>query len=86
MEPKTSRTCLYEGAGDQCYDVKVKPTITEVSSTTGYATGGQFVTFKGTSLDGDNVSVEMDGVECKVLSVSESEVTCRTGEKVAGAS
>ena len=57
MDPVTSRTCLYEGVGDQCYDVKVKPTITEVSSTTGYAAGGQVVTFKGTSLDGDTVSV-----------------------------
>ena len=28
----------------------------------------------------------MDGVECKILSVSESEVTCRTGEKVASSS
>ena len=81
MDQRTAKTCLYEGVGDNCYYVKVKPTITEVSSTTGYAKGGQVVTFKGTSLDGDTVSVEMDGVECKVLSKSETEVTCKTGEK-----
>lgn len=79
MNKDTLPTCRYD---DTCYDVIVKPTISEVSSTAGHAAGGQVVTFKGTSLDGKAVQVEVDGVECRVLSVAETEITCETGEKI----
>ena len=74
--------CLYDG--DECYSVRVLPTVSAVSADTGYAAGGQELTITGTSLDGDieNVQVYVDDVPCVVQSTDEYEIKCHTGSKV----
>ena len=52
--------------GKTNYTMKLMPTITEISKNEGYAAGGQTLTIDGTSLDGDNVSVRVDGEVCEV--------------------
>ena len=56
-------TCLFNGT---CYVAKVLPTITTVDYNTGFAAGGQTLTLTGTSLDGNVVTVTIDGVPCDV--------------------
>jgi riboflavin synthase alpha subunit len=57
------------------------PTVTSISHHEGHAAGKQTLTISGTSLDGKNVSVTVDGISCTVESISETELTCKTGEK-----
>ena len=75
----TIQTCLYDGA--TCYRAKVLPTVTSVEPTFGYANGGQDITITGTSLDGDTVTVTVDGLPCEVKSTSLNEVVCTTTAK-----
>ena len=62
-------TCLLDGT---CYGLKNLPSVTAVSSSEGYTTGFKELTITGTSLDGSNVAVEIDGNACNVTSVTES--------------
>jgi hypothetical protein len=81
--PATSKTCLIDGTG--CYVTKTVPTVASVSASTGYTSGGLDISVEGTSLNGDSVSVEVDGVPCEVKSTSRTAVICETGEKTLGA-
>jgi hypothetical protein len=57
-------TCAYDGV--TCFKAKIMPTVSDISHNTGYAEGGQTMTITGTSLDGTNVSVTVDGISCNV--------------------
>ena len=50
--------------GLSSYGVKVMPTVSSVSQNFGYAQGGQDLTIMGTSLDGEEVSITVDGLLC----------------------
>ena len=76
-------TCLLDGT---CYGPKNLPSVTGVSSSEGYTTGLKELTITGTSLDGSNVLVEVDGNACNVTSVSESEIKCKPGFSEASSS
>lgn len=62
------------------------PSITDVSASTGYTSGGQEIEIKGTSLDGTTIAIEVDGRPCEVISSSASKITCKTTETVLGTS
>ena len=64
MNEKSTVTCLYDGV--TCYSVKVMPTVSGISANAGHAEGGQTLTISGTSLDGETVSVTVDGEPCTV--------------------
>lgn len=54
-----------------CYATRVLPTISSMSASTGYTTGGQRLTLHGTSLDGtESVEVLIDGEPCYVTANS----------------
>ena len=65
-DTETLLTCNYE---DECYVVRVMPTVSAISHNEGYAEGGQLMTISGTSLDGA-VAVTVDDIECSVQSVT----------------
>ena len=67
--------------GQSNYTMKVYPSIEEISHSTGYATGGQTLTLTGTSLDGDNVSVIVDGEICEVKTIEKEQIVCVTKSK-----
>ena len=79
VDERRAPTCNFEGS--ECYNVKVMPTVAEISAQEGYAEGGQELVIKGTSLDGHEVSVTVDGLPCEVNSISQSELTCSTAKK-----
>ena len=62
--------------------MKVFPTVSSISSNSGFAEAGQSLTITGTSLDGSAVTVTVDGLPCTVDSVSDTTVTCTTTKKV----
>ncbi|CDW80878.1 ipt tig domain containing protein [Stylonychia lemnae] len=62
-----------------CYKVKVVPVISKLSSNAGYNTGGQILQIDGYGFQSDNISIIIDGIECKVLSHSLKKLTCKTG-------
>lgn len=68
-------------ANDECWRVRVHPTITSISSNTGYTTGGQNFTISGNSLNGTNVYITVDGVNCSIIEHGLSDITCVTGAK-----
>jgi hypothetical protein len=69
-----------------CYDVRIMPSITGISSSGGYTSGGQELTITGTSLNGTAIDIKVDGSECEVTDSGFFEITCSTGEKVPGTS
>ena len=73
-------------AGDDCWYVKTHPKIDSVSATDGYTTGGQTLTINGWGLKGAtlaNVTVTVDGVDCKVTTTTLEKITCQTGAATA---
>ena len=66
-------TCLLDGS---CYTMKILPSIQSVSASEGYTSGGKEIVITGTSLDGSEVSVDVDGTACDITELSESALTC----------
>ena len=65
-EKNSVQTCNFEGT--DCYDVRIMPSITDISATGGYTTGGQELIITGTSLNGTAIAAEVDGSPCTVTS------------------
>lgn len=76
-DPVTMRTCDY--AGTTCYTAKTVPAIYSISQKEGYVTGGQIITVTGFGFGSGEIKPTIEGVECKVLTQSTSEFTCRAG-------
>jgi hypothetical protein len=60
--PTAAQHCNYDG--DDCWTVRVHPKISSVSENSGFVDGGQFLTIDGFGLNGTDVTVLVDGVEC----------------------
>lgn len=72
----------YSLDGSSSYQAKVMPTVSSISHNQGYAEGGQEISITGTSLNGDNVTVTVDGLPCEdVQKVGTTGLTCRTSKK-----
>lgn len=69
-----------------CYKAKVVPVIEGVSASSGSTTGGQVLEIDGYGFLSDNIDVKVDGVTCKVLTHTKTQVTCLTGEQSAPSS
>lgn len=78
-----SQKCSFDNT--DCYDVRIMPSITDITASGGYTSGGQEITITGTSLDGTTIAIEVDGAACQVTSSSKTQITCMTSEKVLGA-
>ena len=59
-----------------CYKVKAVPVIFNISSNTGYTSGGQNLTIYGHGFNNDNISVTVDGANCKVSYYRDDSVSC----------
>jgi hypothetical protein len=66
-------------ANDDCYVVRVHPSIDSVSYNQGYTTGGQRLELKGNSFNGTNVNVQVDGVNCTIYDRGLDYIKCITG-------
>ena len=75
------RICTADG--EDCYETRIMPTITNIDHSSGYTTGGQEITIDGTSLNAAEPVVTIDGVECTVTEYSFYQLKCITGEKEA---
>jgi len=73
----SSRHCNF--AGDDCWTVRTHPKITSISASTGYTTGSQELRVSGYGLNGTDVSVVVDGVDCAVKSSNVDAIVCETG-------
>lgn len=69
--------CSFDG--QDCWTVRVHPKISEISQSEGYLTGGQELTIKGWGFNGTEVSVEIDGIACEVVTAEREQITCITG-------
>jgi hypothetical protein len=76
-DPVTMRNCDY--AGTTCYTAKTVPAIYSIDQTEGYLTGGQVIKVKGFGFGSGTIRPTIEGVECKVLTQSADEFTCRAG-------
>lgn len=74
QQPIESVHCEVDGT--TCYTAKTVPVIFDVSSHTGYTTGGQQLTVTGYGFNSENIVAEVDGVACTVTSFSDEEFTC----------
>jgi hypothetical protein len=72
----SSQTCDINGLN--CYNVKVAPSITEISQTAGYTTGGQELKIKGYGFDATPTVMVGDAL-CTLTSYTETEIICETG-------
>jgi hypothetical protein len=78
---RSATHCNY--AGDDCWVVRVHPRIKTVSHTYGYSTGGQVIRIEGVQLNGTNIEVKVDGIDCVVETAEQDYITCVTGESSA---
>ena len=74
----SAKHCTWEG--DECWHVRTHPVIDAISASEGYLSGGQELRISGFGLNGTDVQVTVDGVQCKVTSNSQEEIICLTGE------
>ena len=75
------KVCNFNDDSD-CYMAKTVPIITEVSSSSGYKSGGQLLTIKGYGFQGSTSTlVKVDNVDCVIQTLSPEEITCMTGEQ-----
>lgn len=74
---QTSYHCTFDSS--KCWYVRVTPKIESISAASGSTSGGQTLTLTGNGFDGTTVSVTADGVDCEVMTKSETELTCLTG-------
>ena len=65
------------------YHLRVHPVISELSANEGYASG-QYITIKGSGfgVDEENITVEIDGIETKIISVADDLISIELGEAV----
>jgi hypothetical protein len=71
--------CNYDAT--DCYHAKTVPAIYEVDQKDGYMTGGQVITVKGFGFGSGTIKATLDGVDCKVLTQTTTDFTCRAGSK-----
>jgi hypothetical protein len=64
-----------------CYKFLNVPVIFNVSSTTGYTSGGQNLTIHGHGFNHENISITVDGVDCPVSFYKEESVSCEVQSK-----
>jgi hypothetical protein len=64
-----------------CYQGKSVPVIFNISSNTGYVTGGQNITVQGYGFDAGVVTAVIDGQPCTVTSTSRYEFDCTVQAK-----
>ena len=62
------------------------PAISGISASGGYTSGEQELTITGTSLNGTNIAIEVDGSPCTVKSSGIQEIKCVTSQKSVGSS
>ncbi|XP_061110160.1 fibrocystin-L-like isoform X2 [Conger conger] len=60
------------------------PTVTGINPTLGSHTLGTVVTITGSDFSGENATVLIGDVECSVLQISDSSLTCQVGNASAG--
>ncbi|XP_051729532.1 LOW QUALITY PROTEIN: fibrocystin-L-like [Ctenopharyngodon idella] len=60
------------------------PTVTRISPTEGSSGLGTVLTITGSGFDGGNVTVKIGDVECSVLQVTNTSITCQVGPASAG--
>lgn len=66
--------CHYDNSS--CYKVKAVPVIFNLSSNTGYSSGGQNLTIHGHGFNSDNISVTVDNASCKVSYYTAESISC----------
>lgn len=71
-----------------CYSVRIVARVDSVSANSGYITGGQTleITGKDFGFNSADITVEIDGVACDVLSSTDTSIICVTNAREAGAS
>jgi hypothetical protein len=74
LQPVESLHC--EATGDACYHAKTVPVIHDMTSHSGYITGGQSITVTGYGFDSENIDAKLDGVDCVVRAKSDNGFTC----------
>ena len=85
MHENYATTCNWDNT--DCYSARIYPHIDTVSHSGGSTAGGQRLTITGGDFkDAKQIDVTVDGVPCKVVSSTESEIVCITGPKTLGAS
>jgi hypothetical protein len=65
-----------EATGEACYRAKTVPVIHDMTSNSGYITGGQSITVTGYGFDSENIDAKLDGVDCVVRDQSNEGFTC----------
>lgn len=75
----SARHCNFKG--DDCWSVRTHPKIEGISAGSGYTTGGQELIISGHGLNGTNVNVLVDGVDCEVKEALRGSIRCVTGKK-----
>ncbi|CAM4636768.1 unnamed protein product [Leuciscus chuanchicus] len=60
------------------------PTVTGISPTEGSSSLGTVLTITGSGFDGGNVTVKIGDVECSVLHLTNTSITCQVGPASAG--
>jgi len=71
--------CSYDQS--ECYEAKTVPSISSVGEHTGYLTGGQNLTIKGSGFATGDIAATLDGVECEVTSRGKDQFCCTVGPK-----
>ena len=78
---QTSKHCNFDET--HCYKAFNVPVIFSMSENTGYTTGGQVLTVRGSGFNSNKITATADGVSCVVLTQSRNEFTCRVQPKAA---
>ena len=73
IQPVEATHCTYDN--QTCYQARTVPVIFNMSSNTGYKTGGQNLTVQGYGFNGD-ISATLDGVACTITRSSDFSFSC----------
>lgn len=74
VEQSRALRCSYDNS--TCYMAKNVPVIFSTSAAGGYHSGGQNLTISGHGFSNGNISVSVDGVDCKVTQRQDKSVSC----------
>lgn len=80
QENHAGNMVIYSLDGTASPEYRVYPSMHSLNYHQGYLTGGQRLVINGTSLNGNNVTVTVDGYPCTVESATNTEIVCITGE------
>ena len=69
-----------------CYYAKTVPVIFNVSSNSGYWSGGQNLTVYGHGFSSGNITAKVDGVDCRVTQFQDRSFSCEVGARTGGPS